>query len=166
MVKFLGMRTNEIKVIVYEYEDLNELPVEYADLLKRAREAAKNAYAPYSEYYVGAAVRLVSGEIITGNNQENAAFPSGLCAERVALFSANANFPEKAVSTIAVTALNKDGHIHDSVSPCGACRQVLLETESKFHQHVNIVLDGAGSVRVLEGVENLLPISFRPESLK
>ena len=98
------MKTIEIKIQVYEYDDFNELPEVYSSLLIQARDAAKNAYAPYSRFFVGAAVLLENGQVVTGNNQENAAYPSGLCAERVALFYASALYPNVVVKAIAVTA--------------------------------------------------------------
>jgi len=159
------MRTRKINIQVHEFDNLEKLPESCINLLKKAREAAENAYAPYSEFFVGAAVLLENGEIITGNNQENAAYPSGLCAERVALFYASANFPETAVKKIAITALSKDGRIVKQVTPCGACRQVLLEVESKFKKSVEIILDGE-KILIFDGVENLLPFGFRPVSLK
>lgn len=166
LVKIPGMLTKEIKILVYEFEDLGQLSNECNILILKAREAAKNAYAPYSGFYVGAAVLLENGEIITGNNQENAAYPSGLCAERVALFYANANFPKVPVQLIAVTALDKKGKIHNSVRPCGSCRQVMLESEVKFGKPIKIILDGEKKITMLEGVESLLPLSFKPDSLK
>jgi cytidine deaminase len=163
--KIQSMQTKEIKILVHEFDDLTQLPPENSDLIKKAREAAKNAYAPYSEFYVGAAVLLGNGKIIEGNNQENAAYPSGLCAERVALFYANASYPDVPVKAIAITAIDKKGKVRNSVQPCGSCRQVMLETEFKSGKPIQIILDGE-KITVLDGIESLLPLSFRPDSLK
>lgn len=165
MNKISGMKIKKIKIQVFEYENLNDLPDEYRGLLYKAREATGNAYAPYSGFFVGAAVLLGNGEVITGNNQENAAYPSGLCAERVALFYASANYPDEAVVAIAISASDKSGKIRGEVSPCGSCRQVLLETESRFEKPVKVILDGQ-KIKIVEGIENFLPLGFRPQSLK
>lgn len=159
------MNVKEIKIRVSEYDDITDLGEVFKNLLTKAREVAKKAYAPYSGFYVGAAVLLENGRVVTGNNQENAAYPSGLCAERVALFYANANYPKQKVLAIAVTATNKTGTIYETVSPCGSCRQVLLETEVRFENQITIILDG-NKIQVLEGIDNLLPLGFRPNSLK
>jgi cytidine deaminase len=135
-------------------------------LIQKARKAAGGAYAPYSKFRVGAAVLLENGEIVIGNNQENAAYPSGLCAERVALFYANASHPGVAVKAIAISAIDENGEVHESVTPCGSCRQVMLESEYKFGKPIKIILDGAKKILVVEGVESLLPLSFKPDSLK
>jgi cytidine deaminase len=159
------MRTKELRIFVYEYTSLPDLPEADQKLILAAREAAKLAYAPYSKFYVGAALLLNNGEIVSGNNQENAAFPTGLCAERVALFSAHANFPEAAVKTLAVTAYNSNGLVEGPVKPCGSCRQAMVETEVRFKQPMRIILDGKKKIQVFEGVDNLLPFAFKPESL-
>lgn len=159
------MRTKELRIFVYEYTSLPDLPEADQKLILAAREAAKRAYAPYSKFYVGAALLLNNGEIVSGNNQENAAFPTGLCAERVALFSAHANFPETAVKTLAVTAYNSNGLVEGPVKPCGSCRQAMVETEVRFKQPMRIILDGKKKIQVFEGVDNLLPFAFKPESL-
>lgn len=166
MAKIHGMQTKELRILVRELTIDEAKNSEYGLLIAEAREAAKSAYAPYSHFFVGAAVMLENGVIIRGNNQENAAYPSGLCAERVALFYANATYPEAAVKMIAITATDKEGKIHDDVSPCGSCRQVMLETEAKSGNPIIIILDGEKSIRILEGTESLLPLSFKPENLK
>jgi len=156
------MRSKEIKIRITEYDTLDELEKAHRNLLQQARNATQKAYAPYSGYYVGAAVLLEDGTVVTGNNQENAAFPSGLCAERVALFYAGAHYPDLAVQAIAVTAADKNGNLQKAVSPCGACRQVMRETEINSGNPVTVILDGE-KIQVLEGVENLLPLDFRPQ---
>ena len=159
------MKTSEIKIVVYEYETIEELPDADRMLLSEARKITKLAYAPYSGFHVGAAVLLGNGKIFTGNNQENSAYPSGLCAERVALFYANANHPESEVKSIAVSAAKNGILVDDSVKPCGSCRQALAETEVRFGQPIRIILDGQDSILVLNGVESLLPLSFSKKAL-
>jgi len=159
------MKTSEIKIVVYEYETIEELPDADQILLSEARKITLLAYAPYSGFHVGAAVLLGNGKIFTGNNQENSAYPSGLCAERVALFYANANHPESEVKSIAVSAAKNGILVDDSVKPCGSCRQALAETEVRFGQPIRIILDGQDSILVLNGVESLLPLSFSKKAL-
>jgi cytidine deaminase len=159
------MRTKELRILVYEYETIQELPGDDQELVLAAREAARNAYAPYSKFHVGAAVLLENGKIITGSNQENSAFTDGLCAERVALFYANANFSDVAVKAIAITAENINGLVAEPVKPCGSCRQVMVETESRFKKSIRIILDGKKSIQVFDGIQNLLPFAFKPDSL-
>lgn len=156
----------ELRITFEEFHDIAELKEEWQVLLRTARTISGKAWSPYSGFCVGAAVRLADGTVITGNNQENAAYPSGLCAERTALFYANANFPELAVETIAISAKNKKGLVSEPVKPCGSCRQVMLETETRFNQPITIVLDGKNSIYVLKGIDTLLPLNFKPESLK
>ena len=135
-------------------------------LIELAKEATKKAYAPYSEFAVGAALLLSNGEIIIGNNQENAAYPSGLCAERTAIFFANANYPEEGVETIAVAAYYKGDFTPEVITPCGACRQVLLEYENKYKKPMRVLLyGGKGEVYELESAKDLLPLSFGEDQL-
>ena len=149
------------------YEPDGELPESDHQLLKMAAEAAEKAYAPYSLYKVGAAVRLQSGTIITGNNQENVAYPSGLCAERVALFYASANYPGDNPVAIAIRAKAVSFEVNDPVTPCGACRQVMMEAENQNEHKIRVLMQGEdGKIFVSRSVENLLPISFRADGLK
>lgn len=159
------MKTTEIRIIVHEFENINELSVNDQDLLIEARRITAQAYAPYSGFHVGAAILLDNGQIITGNNQENSAYPSGLCAERVTLFYANANFPESAVKTIAISASKNGDLVNDPVKPCGGCRQALAEAETRFGKPMRIILDGKDSILVLNGIESLLPLSFSKKAL-
>lgn len=159
------MQRKELRILVEEYDSVEELMEGDRKLVLSAREASKNAYAPYSNFHVGAALRLENGMVFKGNNQENASFTTGLCAERVALFYANASFPEVPVKTLAVTAENALGLVADPVKPCGSCRQAMVETESRFRQPIRIILDGKSKIQVFEGVENLLPFAFKPDSL-
>jgi cytidine deaminase len=138
---------------------LNELTDIELQLMQAAVSAAQRAYAPYSGFRVGAAVLLKNGEIVTGSNQENAAYPSGLCAERVALFYAGAHHPDTPVQTLAVAAI-KDGDIQPAISPCGACRQVLLESEQRGNTPIEIMLCGKEKVVKIGSASDLLPLSF------
>jgi len=166
-MKILTMNENTLHIKYDEYETEKELSPEYLSLLTKAREAARDAYAPYSKFHVGAALKLENGTIITGNNQENAAFPSGLCAERVAVFSAAANHPGQAVELIAITAKTENFELNHPVSPCGACRQVLAEYEILHKKPMTIILGGeTGKIVVLKGIGNLLPLIFDGSDLK
>lgn len=143
-----------------------ELSSAERQLLDAAKEACFRAYAPYSNFRVGAAVMLDNGLIVAGNNQENAAYPSGTCAERCAIFYANANYPANAVSAIAIVAMDSSGSVTLSpVSPCGACRQVLLETENRYATPIRILLCGAKKVYVIESARSLLPLQFDVQNI-
>ena len=150
-----------------EYENFDELPISDQQLLEEARKAAKDAYAPYSHFHVGAAVLLANGVIVRGNNQENAAYPSGLCAERVALFASGAQHPGIKIVTIAITAY-PEGHKLPSVpvSPCGDCRQVMAEYEYRYDQSIRLIMEaGHGKYIVTPSVQQLLPFLFSADSL-
>ncbi|MFO7864907.1 MAG: cytidine deaminase [Salinivirgaceae bacterium] len=142
-----------------------ELTEQDRELIEKATDAAKNAYAPYSNFSVGASVLLDNGTIVTGNNQENAAYPSGLCAERVALFYANANYPENAVKTIAVVAMKNNELVSSEVAPCGSCRQVILETETRFKSPIKMIMGGKSGFNIINNATELLPLSFTGDSL-
>jgi cytidine deaminase len=159
------MQTKEFRVFVHEYASAEDLPENDRQLVYAARDASTKAYAPYSRFYVGAALRLANGEIISGNNQENAAFPTGLCAERVALFYAHARYPDVAVKALAITAKKDQDLVIDPVKPCGSCRQAIIESEYRFNQSIRLILDGKQKIQVFDGVENLLPFAFKPGSL-
>lgn len=159
------MNWKEIKIHYREYSRDDVMPGKWRELVEQAKQASDNAWAPYSGFKVGAAVRLASGRIVTGNNQENAAYPAGLCAERTALFSANANFPEDPVEEIAVSAQNSNGYVSEPVKPCGGCRQALLEVETRFNKPVTIILSGEESIWVFDGIDSLLPLNFKRSSL-
>lgn len=151
----------EIPVLKKMVAELTTAEKEWMDA---AIEAAKNAYAPYSNFQVGAVVVLDNNQIVTGNNQENAAYPSGLCAERVALFSAGAQYPDTPIKAVVIVAV-KDGIIQDKISPCGACRQVLLESEARNRQPVRILMCGREEVRIVSPAAALLPFSFNADNL-
>ena len=129
-----------------------------------ALAAAEKAYAPYSGFHVGAAVELADGRLVPGSNQENAAYPSGLCAERTALFTAGAQYPDVAVRALYVVAM-KDGVVQDKISPCGGCRQVISEVEHRYGQSVRIYLCGRTEYCRVESAEALLPLSFGRQDL-
>ena len=149
-----------------EYEVNTQLPKEINSLITKAREAAKNAYAPYSGFRVGAAVLLGNGIVVTGNNQENAAYPSGLCAERTALFYASAQYPKIPVTAIAISTINRTATPSDIAKPCGACRQVMAEYEDIAGKPIQIILDSTDKILVLNGIDNLLPLRFKKEDVK
>lgn len=159
------MKTTEIRIVVYEYQTIDELPENNRMLLIEARRITTLAYAPYSGFHVGASVLLGNGRIFAGNNQENSAYPSGLCAERVALFYANANYPESKVRAIAISASKNGILVNEPVKPCGSCRQALAEAEVRFESPIRIILDGQDSILVLDSIESLLPLSFSKKSL-
>ena len=138
----------------------NELPSAEQALVQKAINATNNSYARYSHFHVGAACLLANGEIVIGANQENAAFPSGLCAERTAIFAAQANHPDQPITTLAIAARNDNGLLKDPISPCGACRQVVLEIEDRYKQPVRILLYGTQGIYVFESIKDLLPFSF------
>lgn len=154
--------------IEYErYDALDELSEDDRRLMLRAIDATGSAYAPYSDFHVGAAVLLENGAIVTGSNQENAAYPSGLCAERVAVFSAAAHYPDIKIKSIAITARFNDQEKLLSVSPCGDCRQVMAEYEHRFHSSIRMIMTGDnGSMIVIPNVKTLLPLMFNSDSLK
>ncbi|WP_439182617.1 cytidine deaminase [Carboxylicivirga taeanensis] len=160
------MKQLNLTTSIEAFDTKDELTAQEQILIDAAEKACHKAYAPYSEFSVGAAVLLENGEIITGSNQENAAYPSGLCAERTAMFYANAQFPDTPVSSIAIIAMNQDGIIDKPVAPCGACRQVLLETELRFEQPYDIILVGASAIHKIKSSKDLLPLSFVGEGLK
>jgi len=129
--------------------------------MRRAHEAARNAYAPYSKFQVGAAARLANGDVVTGNNIENAAYPSGLCAERVTLFSAMAQYPGVPIEALALTAYSSTQSINEPVAPCGACRQVMVEVEKVSKCPLRVLCQGdKGPIMVFDGVETLMPFIF------
>ena len=148
------------------YKNTSELAEEIQKLFQQATLAQKNAYAPYSQFRVGAAILLENGEIILGSNQENAAFPSGLCAERVALYQAASNFPNNTIKAIAITAFSdKTGH-SSAITPCGSCRQSIAEYENKQESPIAIYFEGeSGKIYKSESLNNLLPLIFNKKLL-
>jgi len=154
------MSSKEIKIAYIEYESLDQLDPQDRELAEAAIEATKGSYAPYSGFNVGAAVRLDTGEIVKGANQENAAYPSGLCAERTAMFYASATYPDSIIESIAVTA-SQNGILCDSpASPCGACRQVMAQYQTKGGRPMSIILVGGKKIWKFDKVDDLLPLIF------
>mgnify|MGYP003290920255 CR=1 FL=1 len=150
------------KRIIFDYEVLsfNELSEELQRVASAAKEMTKKAYAPYSGFMVGAAVLLDNGVVVTGTNQENVAYPSGLCAERVALFSANANYPDNAPVALAIAAFT-DGRFTDfPVTPCGSCRQVMIEIEKRFRKSFEVLMCFEGGVLRVKKAGDLMPLAF------
>ncbi len=160
------MKQIQIPVQITEVEDPAELSSQEQELIAFSRNMTEKAYAPYSGFFVGAALLLENGEIVKGSNQENAAYPSGLCAERVAVFSASANFPGVRIKTIAISARSQKNKFDHPVSPCGACRQVLLEYEFNQKEPIRLLLSGiSGKIYMVEKVRDLLPLSFTADDL-
>ena len=148
------------------YPDPGELSGDDRALLAAAREATSGSYSPYSKFPVGAAIELATGEVVIGSNQENASYPSGLCAERVAVFQAGARFPGTPVRTLAVYVGNPGGSLHKPAAPCGNCRQSLLEYEHRQEGPIRILLQaGGGAVYECPSIRALLPLGFDPEFL-
>ena len=159
-------RIEELKVRITIYENDQELPQNDLILLNEARKSSASAYAPYSNFWVGAALKLESGEVILGNNQENAAYPSGLCAERTAVYWLGANRPDAKIQCVAVTARKANTDTFLPVTPCGACRQALSEYENKQKQPIKVILEGQnGEIWVVPSIESLLPLKFSDDSL-
>lgn len=149
-----------------DFCQLEELTEDERILVQKAIDATHNAYAIYSNFNVGAAVRLANGEIYIGANQENAAYPSGLCAERTAIFAAQACEPTQPICSIAVAASNTRGMTEDPVSPCGACRQVMVQVESRYNQPMQVLLYGTKGVYRFKTSRQLMPFSFIENSMR
>jgi cytidine deaminase len=146
--------------IQYQEKPVKGLPAAEKRLLDAALSVANKAYAPYSGFRVGAVAVLADGTLVEGNNQENQAYPSGLCAERVALFYAGACYPRVPVVALVIVALREDGTVQPTIAPCGACRQVLLETEQRSGRPIQLWLCGCDSVRIVDSAAALLPLAF------
>lgn len=160
------MKKQTIKIPLEVYESISELPENIQKLMNKAQQAREGAYAPYSRFKVGAALLMDSGDVTTGNNQENAAYPSGLCAERVVVFSAGANFPGHTMTALAITVRAENHQIDKPLAPCGACRQSLLEYEQKQKSPLAIYFMGeTGSIVKVASVADLLPFGFGAEDL-
>ena len=158
--------TKNISFSYLEYGKDEELPSADRELALTALNAAGLAYAPYSKFRVGAAIRLESGRIVHGSNVENAAFPSGICAERTALAAAVSNFPDDKPVAIAITAVDEKGQIAESISPCGNCRQVIAEEETRRGNEIRIILYMREQTRIIKSISLLLPLQFNVNSLR
>ncbi len=155
------MKKVEIKTEITVFKGLEELPGDVQKLMNKAIEAKKHAYAPYSKFKVGAALVLENNEIITGNNQENAAYPSGICAERVAIWRASSEYPDQKVLKLAICASSSSQIVKEPVAPCGACRQTLSEYEIKQNSKIEVYFMGeVGKIIKTNSLLDLLPIAF------
>jgi cytidine deaminase len=155
------LKKHKIEINLEVYDSVSELPQDIQKLMNKAQKAREDAYAPYSRFRVGAALALQSGEIIIGNNQENAAFPSGLCAERVAIFHAGATNPNATIKTMAITARSLQHKVTEPIPPCGACRQAIAEYEIKQESPIAIYFMGeTGKVAKAASIADLLPLLF------
>lgn len=153
----------DIRIHSLQYD---ELALQDRELIDKAKEATSRSYAPYSGFSVGAAALLKNGVIVTGTNQENAAYPSGLCAERTTLFYANSQYPDQGVLALAIAARSESGYLDTPIPPCGACRQVMLETEQRYGQPMRILLYGDKEIYEISDTRDLLPLSFGGGFLK
>lgn len=165
-INFVAMKENQIQIHynTYQWDELSEC---YKSLMDQSIAAQHNAYAPYSNFKVGAAILLENGTIFTGNNQENSAYPSGLCAERVAIFACSAQNPNIKIKVIAISANSEEVDINTVLAPCGSCRQSMYEYESKQNKSIKVLLKGVDN-EVVEflSVADLLPLVFQCDGLK
>ncbi|WAC03435.1 cytidine deaminase [Lacinutrix neustonica] len=160
------MKEVKIESTLYVFESLSDTPEDIQKLMKAAIEVRDKAYAPYSRFHVGAALLLDNGNVISGSNQENASYPSGLCAERTAIFYAGAQYPKAKVLKMAITAASQNQKTNNPIPPCGACRQSIAEYEFKQEQPIEIYFMGeTGSVMKSSSLSNLLPFSFDASNL-
>lgn len=160
------MKHKKLEVHYTEYSQLEDLDSDMREMVNLAKEAASTAYAPYSLYKVGAAVKMTNGVVVKGSNQENVAYPSGLCAERVALYAASSQFPKEDVVSLSITTEHEFSTEGELFSPCGACRQVMAETEVKSGKKIDIIVHSPdGITRVFKGIGQLLPFSFHNAGL-
>ena len=154
------MKTVKLAINYEEYSSLEEMDPKDQDLVREAIKAQKNSYAPYSKFNVGAALLLEDGTVVRGCNQENVAYPSGLCAERTAMFAANANHPGKVMDTIAIAGGSNYQITVSPVSPCGACRQVMAEYQKLGGRPMKVILYGTEKIRKFAKVDDILPFIF------
>jgi cytidine deaminase len=160
------MKIKKMELEFQEFERDENPGEEIVEMIQNAKDATKTAYAPYSLFKVGAAVRMSNGKIVKGSNQENVAYPSGLCAERVALYAASSQFPDEEVSSIAVAVDHQFDTENEVFSPCGACRQVMAEIEAKSGNQLEIIVHSPnGITRIFKGISQLLPFSFNNADL-
>jgi cytidine deaminase len=150
----------QINIEIEVYNSIDELSEKEQELVLKAKSIAKQAYAPHSKFYVGAALLLDNNKIVSGNNQENVAYPSGICAERTALFYAGAQFPDQSIKTLAVAVYTNGKFADQPVTPCGSCRQVMLETENRYNVPMRVIMTGEKQIYVVNSVKDLLPLSF------
>ncbi len=161
------MKTEEVKFTILSYDSIDELSAADASLLREARKVTQFAYAPYSNFRVGAFAKLENGKTISGTNQENASFPAGICAERTLLSAASSFFPGVGIDTLAISYNNVNGKSDRPVSPCGICRQSLVEFQDRTKKQIRIILSGMeGEVQIIENARDLLPLVFSADDIK
>ena len=161
------MKENTFHFEYEVYDDMSELKKEDADLLTKARTVTKQAYAPYSNFFVGAVARLNNGQTVSGTNQENASYPVGICAERVLLGNAATLFPGVSIDTMAISYDSKDVPSDHPISPCGMCRQALQEYEGRTKRPIRLILGGMeGKVYSIRSASSLLPLAFTSQELR
>src|SRR5664279_1666032 len=161
------MKIEKFKFSILVYESIDELDQRDAFILREARSVTQFAYAPYSNFQVGAIGKLINGEKVTGTNQENASYPAGICAERVLLSSAASLFPGVGINTIAIAYNNLNGKSNHPVSPCGICRQSFAEFQQRTKTPIRIILSGMeGEVQIIDNAASLLPLVFSSDDLK
>ncbi len=154
-------KKQQVEIQFEIFENLAELPAQIQELMNRAKDARENAYAPYSQFKVGASILLDSGAITIGSNQENAAYPSGLCAERVAIFHTGAVFPNQQIEAMAITAKAPNQILSEPIGSCGACRQSMAEYEQKQSKPIAVYFMGeTGKIIKVSSVKDLLPFGF------
>lgn len=161
------MKEQQFEFSYEVYHDISELSEKDAWLLNEARAVTEQAYAPYSNFYVGAAAMLANGEVVAGTNQENAAYPVGICAERVLLGSAATLYPNIAIETLAISYNSETVKSDHPISPCGMCRQALLEYETRLKKPIRLILAGMeGEIQIIKTARLLLPFAFTSDELK
>lgn len=158
-VKSIDLTT---KILIYNIDECNKTTKK---LIEKAQDIALHAYAPYSNFHVGAAVLLANGKIVTGSNQENAAFPAGMCAERTAMAYANSQYPDIPAKAIATVAYHNNEMTDEICSPCGVCRQFLLEVETKFNHPLKVIMCSKNEIYEAASVKDLLPLCFDKSNL-
>lgn len=161
------MITEEFKFSISNYDSIDELNLEDAFLLSEARKVTQFAYAPYSNFMVGAFAKLENGENVSGTNQENASYPAGICAERTLMSTASSLFPGVGIETIAISYHNLNGNSDKPISPCGICRQSFVEFQDRTKKKIRIILSGMeGKVQIIENAKDLLPLVFGADDIK
>ncbi len=148
------------KSILYQKYAINELPVEFEKIIAHAKNATHNSYAPYSHFYVGAALLLDDDTILEGSNQENASYPIGLCAERIALAAKASLAPDKKIKAIAISVRKEEGFLKEACAPCGICRQSIFESENQQCQDIKVILYGEDEILIFKSIKDLLPFHF------
>lgn len=160
------MIEKQLSTTIQIFDSVSELPEQIQKLMQKAVEARNSAYAPYSKFKVGAALVLENGEIVKGNNQENASYPSGLCAERTAIYAAGANYPDQKIKVLGITATSEKHDVLEPIAPCGACRQAIAEYEQKQNEPIQIYFMGLkGKVVRVKSLLDILPLAFNDKFL-